>query len=233
MKKEAVLVITGIFVLSVSACGGHTAAAGGQGKEGEGMTEERVPDGEWTRADSPEITDAIRRLTEQASGGLVGAKYTPAAYIGSLAGEGTDHAVLCEITPVIPDAVPAYAVVRIHEDPDGGAAITEVLGSEAKAEAARSGPLGGWTASESPVVSEEARSAFEKAVPAQEDFPYEPAALLETQLVSGMNYSVFCVSEDLTSDGTPRYAIVHVYEALDGSAEITEIYGFGTEEGSL
>lgn len=188
--------------------------------------------GGWTKADSPAITDEIRDLIEKATEGMTGAAYEPVAYIGSQIVAGTNYAILCTITPVVPDAVGKYAVVIIYKDLDGNVTITEVRDSDAEAEVAPGGGamLGGWALPETPDVTEEAAAALAKAAESKLGADYTPIALLATQLVSGTNYSILCEVTAVTPDGAPAYAIVRVYQDLDGNAEITDIYEVGAAE---
>ena len=188
--------------------------------------------GGWTKADSPAITDEIRELIEKATEGMTGAAYEPVAYIGSQIVAGTNYAILCTITPVVPDAVGKYAVVIIYKDLDGNVTITEVRDSDAEAEVAPGGGamLGGWALPETPDVTEEAAAALAKAAESKLGADYTPIALLATQLVSGTNYSILCEVTAVTPDGAPAYAIVRVYQDLDGNAEITDIYEVGAAE---
>lgn len=82
---------------------------------------------------------------------------------------------------------------------------------------------GGWTASETPEVTEDARAAFDKAM---EDFVgvgYEPVALLGTQVVAGLNYCLLCKAVTVTLEPRTFYALVYIYAALDGSAQVLDI----------
>ena len=64
--------------------------------------------GGWTAAEDPAITDDVNALIEKALDGLVGVNYVPVAYLGSQVVAGTNHAILCLATAVVPDAVPAW-----------------------------------------------------------------------------------------------------------------------------
>ena len=85
------------------------------------------------------------------------------------------------------------------------------------------GMLGGWKATDSPRMSEEATAAFEKAMEGFVGVSYEPLACLAQQLVSGTNYAVFCKAQVVYPDAQPYYAIVYIYESLEGNAEILKI----------
>ena len=85
------------------------------------------------------------------------------------------------------------------------------------------GILGGWKATDSPRMSDEATAAFEKAMEGFTGVGYEPLACLATQQVSGTNYAVFCKAQVVYPDAKPYYAVVYVYEDLQGNAELLKI----------
>lgn len=82
---------------------------------------------------------------------------------------------------------------------------------------------GGWTATEDAAVTEEARTALDKALEGFVGSNIEPVALLGTQLVAGMNYAILCRVTPVVPNAVPHYAVVYVYSAPDGSASILEI----------
>lgn len=83
--------------------------------------------------------------------------------------------------------------------------------------------LGGWTVPDSFALTDENRPAFENAVAELVGVNYEPLACLGTQLVNGTNRAFFCRAQVVYPGAQPFFAIVYVYEALDGSAKITDI----------
>ena len=83
--------------------------------------------------------------------------------------------------------------------------------------------VGGWTLNESGALTAEATGAFEKAIEGLMGVNYTPVALLGTQLVSGTNYSILTEATVVYPDAQPYYALVTVYEDLQGKAEIRNI----------
>ncbi len=63
---------------------------------------------------------------EKATSELDGASYTPVALMAEQVVAGRNYCILCQITPVVPDAVPHWALVYIYADLQGGAQITNV-----------------------------------------------------------------------------------------------------------
>lgn len=69
----------------------------------------------------------------------------------------------------------------------------------------------------------EAKAALEKAVEGLVGASYEPIACLGTQLVAGTNYCLLCRITPVTPNPTSHFALVYVYQALDGAAEILDV----------
>lgn len=82
---------------------------------------------------------------------------------------------------------------------------------------------GGWSASESTEITEDARTAFDKAMEGFVGVGYEPVALLGTQVVAGLNYCLLCKGTTVTLEPRTFYALVYIWAALDGSAQILDI----------
>ena len=236
MKKLIAVILTGIMIFSLTACAKTKTDNGGKAEAESSAIAEAESSVDIEEAEEPEvlpggwsgeasaITDEVRELVEKAAADLVGAEYVPVAYIGRQIVNGTNHRILCKITPVVPDAKAHYAIVTIYEDLQGNAKISEILDSEATAD--EGGALGGWKATETPAVTEEAQAALDKAVESLVGAEYKAVALLATQLVSGTNYEMLCEVTAVAPGAEAHYAIVHVYQALDGSAKITDTFDF-------
>ena len=203
---------------------------------GEAFTEETASEeadqivGGWTAAESPAVPEEVKALLEQAAEKLLGAEYEPVAYMGSQVVAGTNYKLFCRITPVVPDAVPHYSIVTLYKDLDGNASITEILDSQAEGEALSGEMTGAWENPETPEMTDEAKAALDKALEKLVGAEYEPAALLATQLVSGTNYSILCKVTPVVPDAESSFVIVHVYEDLEGNAEITDTFDFSAGE---
>ena len=103
----------------------------------------------------------------------------------------------------------ATGTVRIEVKPTGGNKEMQTVG--------------GWTLTEDAALTEEARGAFDKAMEGLVGVNYTPLALLGTQLVSGMNYSILCEATVVYPGAQPYYALVTVYRDLQGKAEVRNI----------
>ena len=263
MKKINALVLAGLLIFSLAACGQKQTDTQTEQKEAaaaeateaavteetaETGTEEAAEEnsgeaaaeaftaqeaaivGGWTPAESPEVPAEVKALLEKAAEKLLGAEYEPVALIGSQVVAGTNYQLLCRITPVVPDAVPHYAIVTLYEDPDGNASITDILESQAEGEALPGELMGAWENPESPDMTDEAKAALDKALEKLVGADYKPIALLATQLVSGTNYSILCQVTPVVPNAESSFVIAHVYQDLEGNAEITEVFDFSAEE---
>ena len=75
--------------------------------------------GGWQAAEDPTIFD-------KGLEGLVGVGYKPVAYLGSQVVAGTNHAVLCQGTVVVPDAVPSWKIVYLYQDLQGNVSVLDI-----------------------------------------------------------------------------------------------------------
>ncbi len=231
MKKALAIALCAALALgALCACGQQAAAP--QQNEGEGAEEENTAGqaltGGWEKAESPVITEEIRALLDKATAEMVGAEYEPVAYLGSQVVAGMNHAVLCRIRPVVPEAESSYAIVYIYKDLQDNAEITDIVESGVVSQIKEI--PGGWFAAEDPTVTEELGTAFATALEDLVGVDYEPLALLGSQVVAGKNYCFFCEATPVVPNAETGYAFVYVYQDLQGNAELSDIVNFGAAE---
>ena len=82
---------------------------------------------------------------------------------------------------------------------------------------------GGWTIPGSISLTEEASAAFNNATERLTGTEYEPLALLGTQIVAGTNYSILCKSKGVYPSGETTYAILYIYQDLQGNVDILRV----------
>jgi len=84
--------------------------------------------GGWSNVphDSVELPEDAQAAFDKALDGLVGAEYTPVALMSTQVVAGMNYCILCQITPVVPDATPTWALVYIYADLEGNSEITNV-----------------------------------------------------------------------------------------------------------
>ena len=90
------------------------------------LAEPMVGDWENVPCEAAELPEDAQAAFDKALDGLVGAKYTPVALLSTQIVAGTNYCILCQITPVVPDATPTWALVYVHADLQGNAEITNV-----------------------------------------------------------------------------------------------------------
>ena len=83
--------------------------------------------GGWKYAESPAMTEEAEAAFRKALEGMVGAGYVDVAYLGEQVVSGLNRCILCQVTPVVPDAQPHYALVYVNEDAQGAASLARVI----------------------------------------------------------------------------------------------------------
>ena len=217
MKKLIAGILAAALLLALTACGQKSDE-----KVEAGKTEEELV-GAWEKAESPVVTDELKDLVERAQKDLTGASYVPVAYLATQIVAGRNHAVLCRVTRITSDPAETYAVVVLYEDTEGNVTISDVQDFGVETYLYDGDLTGGWTQPDTPEITEEAGTAFKKAMEGFTGVNYVPVALLSTQLVAGMNYRYACESTAVLPGAEKTYALVTVYQDLEGNAEITEI----------
>jgi hypothetical protein len=84
--------------------------------------------GGWTIVphEAEELPEHAQAAFDKATEDLDGAEYTPVALMATQVVAGMNYCILCQITPVVPNATPTWALVYIYADLDGNAEITNV-----------------------------------------------------------------------------------------------------------
>ena len=84
--------------------------------------------GGWTNvpAEKAPLTEEAQAAFDKAMETLDGAEYTPVALLATQLVAGTNYCILCQVTPVVPDPVPTWALVYIYADLEGNAEIKNV-----------------------------------------------------------------------------------------------------------
>ena len=82
--------------------------------------------GEKVLHETGELPADAQAAFDKAVDGLAGAEYVPVALMSTQVVAGTNYCILCQITPVVPNATSTWALVYIYADLDGNAEITNV-----------------------------------------------------------------------------------------------------------
>ena len=224
MKKTVSVCMTAVMALSLLA-GGAVQAYALSAETVEpvfAVAEENCISSSWKRASDPALTEKVRKVFDKAFDSLEGVSYTPVALLASrTTGFGTQYRILCKATVVVPGAQEEYVVVTLQHSWLSKAEILDIgdplcltnLDYE-------EGAVGACQEAESPSMTEEATAAFNKATEGFVGVDYVPVALLSTQTVAGTNYRILCEATTVYPGAEMHYAVVNVYESLEGNANI-------------
>jgi len=83
--------------------------------------------GSWTRTESYAITPELNEVLSKATATLTGASYNAIACLGTQVVSGRNYAFVCQVTPTVPDAKTAYALVYVYEDTSGNCKISNTI----------------------------------------------------------------------------------------------------------
>ena len=230
MKKQMISVCAATVLAASMLAGGAVQAFAAPAQPADETApaviseENRVSDS-WKRAADPTVTTKVRKLFDKAFDGLVGASYTPAAVLATrTTAKGTQYRVLCRMTVCYPGAQEQYVVVTLQRGLLGRAEILNVDDALCETDLVDDKEMtGGWQEAQSPAMTDEAKAAFEKATEGLLCVDYVPVALLSTQVVAGTNYRILCEAMEVYPGAETHYAVMTVYEGLDGSANILSV----------
>ncbi len=241
MKKIISFIIAGFMLFAFAACtqqndgkdnAGATTPEQETGSEIE-ETNEKFDQtsilGGYQLAESIEITEDIQAIFDKAIAKTTFApgECVPVALIAKQVVAGMNYQIFARFVPSLEGATAKFLNLIIYADLQGDATVTDMRESSFKVTDFTADPLpGGWTYDVSPAVTDEVKDAFAKISEADEGKEYTPVALIGEQVVAGMNYCVLCQVADIKSNSLPILQIIIVYSALDGHAEITDVYDF-------
>ena len=230
MKKTVSVCMTAAMALSLLAGGAVQASAlsaqaAKTAEPAAAVSEENCISGNWKRAADPALTDTVRKVFDKAFDGLEGVSYTPYALLASrTTASGRQYRVLCKATVVYPGAQEEYVVATVSKSWLGRAEILNVDDALCETDLVDNKEMtGGWQEAQSPAMTDEAKAAFEKATEGLLCVDYVPVALLSTQVVAGTNYRILCEATEVYPGAETHYAVMTVYEGLDGSANILSV----------
>lgn len=147
---------------------------------------------------------------------LMGAEYTPFAYLGSQIVNGTNHAVLAEQLVVTGKDTKNIVLIILRETPQG-TAITNI---ERVVEGGDG--MGAVTIDVQTDIPEEATKAFDFVLGEFVGASVKPFAYLASQITKGTNYIFAATVKPVTLEGKDYVAIVTV-NPLEKKASFTDI----------
>ncbi len=247
MKKLTAILLCALLLLTAAACSAkkpedvpapvaETTPEGGEtDAEPEPIAEPLA--GGWTVAEDTSVTDELRAIFEKGMKELVGVDYVPIALLGTQVMAGTNYCFLAQATVVYPGATSTYVRVYLYADLSGSVSMlrTEPMPIIANGDGTLSVPaapgtlMGGWAYESDPAVTDEMKARLEKALSETVGAEYEPIANLGTQVVAGLNRCLLCKVTPVVPNAVPHYALVYVYEDLEGGATLNNVVDFGIE----
>lgn len=189
------------------------------------VSTENCISGSWKRASDPTLTPKVRNAFEKAFAGLEGVSDTPYALLATrTTASGTQYRVLCKATGCYPDAQEEYVVVTLKRGLLGRAEILDIGDPLCLTDLdVEPGAVGAWQAADSPVMTEEAKAAFEKATEGFVGVDYVPVAFLSQQVVAGVQYRILCEATTVYPGAEMHYAVVDVYVSPEGNANFLSV----------
>ena len=236
MKKLIAILLCSLMLVAVAACAKTTEkpadVANDVSAEAEPVSEPVA--GGWAVAEDNTITGERKAIFDKAFAELVGVDYVPVACLGTQVVAGTNYCFLAKATVVYPDAKPKYVLVYVYADLEGNATIMNIAdmpvvpnGDGTAVEPIGDETLdGGWAFAEDPAITDEIRTKLEKALAELVGASYEPIANIATQVVAGTNRCLLCKISPVVPNPVPHYALVYVYEDLEGGAALQFVIDF-------
>jgi hypothetical protein len=149
---------------------------------------------------------------------IVGAEYTPIAYLGSQVVNGINHAVLAEQLVVAGKDTKNVVVIMFNERPEG----VTLVGIERVLESG--GELGGISIDVKTDIPQDAKDAFDAVMNGFVGSKIEPFALLGTQITKGTNYIFAATLTPVTQD-PKQSAVLVIANSLTGELSISDMLG--------
>ena len=200
-------------------------------KDKEDSEDEPVAGGwEFSAECVPNIGPVVQTVFNEAVEGLSGSNITPVDVISIQKDEGTNLAYLCIVEPVVPDAVPHWAVATIFVGRDYSVELRGFKDIDPAdvailEEIPESGLPGGWHSTVDD-IERDLSGGLAEALSDLVGVVYSPIAVLGTQTVAGTNYRILAYGTLVTADPVTNLYVIDVYEDLDGETEVTAVDAF-------
>lgn len=227
VKRAAGLILMLTMVLYFTACNSNNTVQNSEGA---------METGAWAINDQKlgtELPDEVNAAFQKALEGFTGSTLEPVAYVGSQVVAGMNYMILCRASTTAQEPVTSYKMAVIYADLDGNARITSLTDFNFVEFTEGSGSAqeilsGGWFVpedAEGSDIPDSVEDVFEQAEDTAnwEWDDIDILAYLGNQIVSGTNYAFLCEGE-LDDDSTGHILVVTVYEDLEGTAEISNVY---------
>lgn len=89
---------------------------------------------------------------------------------------------------------------------------------------------GGWSTGKPSELTAEQSTLFEEAMEGMTGVNYTPILYLGFQVVGGMNHRFLCKALPDTSDTPETWAVLEIYDDMEGNAEVTSVIALTEEQ---
>lgn len=170
------------------------------------------------------VATAVGKLQEK----LIGAEYTPIAYLGSQVVNGTNHAVLAEQLITTGKDTKNVVVIIFNEKPNEMdltlVSIERVIES--------GGELGGITVDVKAEITGDAKETYDKVFEGFVGSDIKPFAVLGSQVVKGVNFIYAATAKAVAPEAKER-AVIIIANAMTGEISFTDILNTKTDSLAL
>ncbi len=221
MKKILIVLLAALLVLAAVACKANEEPKAAEEQPAQEPASVGMVGG-WTPAEDFSVTDERRAIFDKGMAVLLGVDYEPLAYLGSQVVAGTNHCFLSKGSNRL-------ELVYLYEDLQGSVQLMNIARlpivpqADGTVTAPEAGLMGGWSYAEDPAVTDEMQARLDKALEGMVGASYLPVANLGTQVVAGLNRCLLCRVTPVVPDAQPHYALVYVYEDLQGGASLSQV----------
>lgn len=248
MKKIFAISLTALMAVSLAACGSSSGSSASSGSAA--SSESSAPASASSSAEAAsssseaplvvggwEISENTYSapIAEDASAALAAAlkdsgeeKPEGLVVLGTQVVAGLNYMYFCK-------GADGYEIVTVYHDLEGNDSVSNTVPFNLEnyincdAESSKGtepGLSGGWQVNSecAPAkLDSDVQAVFDNALEGFTGASYTPAALLATQLVSGTNYAFLCSQELVTAEPVYNFAVVTIYQPLDGDPSIQSI----------
>ena len=223
-KVLALGLCAGLLTCCITACSDSSVNFNARvNVNGSEIINTQISSDKWVAAENMEISSAYKGMFAEAVGQLDGYMYEPIALLATKTGSGTTYCFLSQGMVVTQNPVTSFKLTYINLDDNGNASF--VKDEDLVLPGAGDGMVvGGWAYADSAEITDDIRAVVDKASETLTGAAYVPVAYMGSQVVAGTNHAIFCKIVPSTAGGNDdaTFAIVYIYEDLQGNCEITE-----------
>ena len=166
-----------------------------------------------------DLKDAIESLNQAG----IGFKVEPVAVLATQVVAGVNYSVVCKVTEEGEKPSIYFVLAVVYIGVDGTFSMQAAQGLPG-AEEVTPGLAGGWTVAENPnEIPEDAKNALNKALDGFVGSDVQPVLYLGSQVVAGRNHCFLCQLTPVVLNPEPHFAVVTVYQDLQGGAKILDM----------